>query len=98
MMVHLRSDEAACLPYQTVVARLRTSPHTGLPHAEATRRRRVHGYNEFDISEDEPLWKKYLGQVSQVLLGFKPFFFQLDYFGWTYEYTMGCIGILRGKQ
>ena len=63
-MAHLRSDEAACLTYQVVANRLRTSLTAGLPNSEAGRRHHFHGYNEFAITEDEPLWKKYLGQVS----------------------------------
>ncbi|KAI5629096.1 calcium-transporting ATPase type 2C member 1 isoform X1, partial [Silurus asotus] len=34
----------------------------GLTDTEVSRRRAYHGWNEFDISEDEPLWKKYLSQ------------------------------------
>jgi hypothetical protein len=26
-------------------------------------RRSYHGFNEFEISKEEPLWKKYLGEV-----------------------------------
>lgn len=35
----------------------------GLTQEEVRRRRAYHGWNEFDISEDEPLWRKYLSQV-----------------------------------
>lgn len=36
----------------------------GLSQPEVVRRRAYHGWNEFDIGEDEPLWKKYMAQVS----------------------------------
>lgn len=36
----------------------------GLTQEEVRRRRAYHGWNEFDISEDEPLWRKYLSQVT----------------------------------
>lgn len=39
----------------------------GLSQEEVERRRKYHGWNEFDISEGEPLWKKYILQVKQVL-------------------------------
>ncbi|KAG9345096.1 hypothetical protein JZ751_009637 [Albula glossodonta] len=46
-----------------------SSPHQadlqyGLTHSEVSRRRAYHGWNEFDISEDEPLWRKYISQVN----------------------------------
>ena len=28
------------------------------------RRRAYHGWNEFDINEEEPLWRKYISQVG----------------------------------
>lgn len=37
----------------------------GLTQEEVRRRRAYHGWNEFDISEDEPLWKKYISQVRR---------------------------------
>lgn len=37
----------------------------GLTQEEVRRRRAYHGWNEFDISEDEPLWRKYLSQVTR---------------------------------
>lgn len=36
----------------------------GLTQGEVSRRRAYHGWNEFDISEEEPLWKKYIAQVT----------------------------------
>lgn len=35
----------------------------GLSQQEVRRRRAYHGWNEFDISEEEPLWRKYILQV-----------------------------------
>lgn len=40
----------------------------GLNQEEVSRRRAYHGWNEFDISEEEPLWKKYISQVTVLLL------------------------------
>uniref|UniRef100_A0A671Q0H8 P-type Ca(2+) transporter n=1 Tax=Sinocyclocheilus anshuiensis TaxID=1608454 RepID=A0A671Q0H8_9TELE len=40
----------------------------GLTREEVTRRRAYHGWNEFDISEDEPLWKKYISQFKDPLI------------------------------
>ena len=44
-----------------------TSMSHGLSNDDATQRHKICGYNEFEITEDEPLWKKYLGQVRQFL-------------------------------
>ena len=63
MLHELRSGEACALPYQTVASRLQTNLNYGLTSDEADRRQRAYGHNEFDITEDEPLWKKYLAQV-----------------------------------
>uniref|UniRef100_A0A8B9K3R7 P-type Ca(2+) transporter n=1 Tax=Astyanax mexicanus TaxID=7994 RepID=A0A8B9K3R7_ASTMX len=40
----------------------------GLSHDEVLRRRVYHGWNEFDISEEEPLWKKYISQFKDPLI------------------------------
>uniref|UniRef100_A0A674AUQ5 P-type Ca(2+) transporter n=1 Tax=Salmo trutta TaxID=8032 RepID=A0A674AUQ5_SALTR len=40
----------------------------GLTHSEVTRRRAYHGWNEFDINEEEPLWRKYISQFKDPLI------------------------------
>uniref|UniRef100_A0A3P8TWH4 Calcium-transporting ATPase n=1 Tax=Amphiprion percula TaxID=161767 RepID=A0A3P8TWH4_AMPPE len=40
----------------------------GLTQEEVSRRRVYHGWNEFDISEEEPLWKKYISQFKDPLI------------------------------
>uniref|UniRef100_A0A4W6DML8 Calcium-transporting ATPase n=1 Tax=Lates calcarifer TaxID=8187 RepID=A0A4W6DML8_LATCA len=40
----------------------------GLSQEEVSRRRAYHGWNEFDINEEEPLWKKYLLQFKDPLI------------------------------
>ena len=47
---------------------LRADAAAGLSTAEATRRRQFHGYNEFDVTEQEPIWKKYLEQFKNPLI------------------------------
>jgi len=41
----------------------------GLSFSEITRRRVQHGYNELDEDEDDPLWRKYLDQFKDPLIG-----------------------------
>lgn len=62
--MYMCSGESASLSYQEVAKRVKADIHNGLSSAEANRRRKAHGYNEFEITEEEPLWKKYLGQVK----------------------------------
>lgn len=73
-MRNLTTAEASCMPYHDIANQLETDLHRGLTDSEVSRRRKNHGYNEFEISDDEPLWKKYLGQVSdQESLQSEPF-------------------------
>uniref|UniRef100_A0A8D3DAF7 Calcium-transporting ATPase n=1 Tax=Scophthalmus maximus TaxID=52904 RepID=A0A8D3DAF7_SCOMX len=41
---------------------------SGLTQEEVSRRRVYHGWNEFDISEEEPLWRKYISQFKDPLI------------------------------
>ena len=66
MVPTMRASEAAVSTIADIVHRLRADCSKGLDTEQVERRRGVHGYNEFEIKEDDPLWKKYLNQVSQV--------------------------------
>jgi Ca2+-transporting ATPase len=67
MMNWVPSEKAAELSYYEIVQHLNTDVQHGLTEVEAARRQRVHGFNDFDVKEDDPLWKKYLEQVSYSL-------------------------------
>ena len=56
--------EGGGLPWEEVARLLQSDTNIGLPSREVLTRRQVVGYNEFKETEDDPLWKKYLGQVS----------------------------------
>ncbi len=64
MMKNLKSEVVAGMSYQEVELTLQTNPQTGLSSHEAEHRRKIYGHNDFDISEGDPLWKKYMDQVS----------------------------------
>uniref|UniRef100_A0A673JJT1 Calcium-transporting ATPase n=1 Tax=Sinocyclocheilus rhinocerous TaxID=307959 RepID=A0A673JJT1_9TELE len=64
MVPVLTSKKASELPVNEVACALQADLQFGLTREEVTRRRAYHGWNEFDISEDEPLWKKYISQVG----------------------------------
>ncbi|KAG5271242.1 hypothetical protein AALO_G00177490 [Alosa alosa] len=68
MVPVLTSKKASELPVNEVVCTLQADLQFGLTHEEVTRRRVYHGWNEFDISEDEPLWKKYISQFKDPLI------------------------------
>ena len=63
-MLYMASGEACSLGFNSVAHRVHADLQHGLSTSEADRRRRVHGHNDFEITEEEPLWKKYLAQVK----------------------------------
>ncbi|XP_059364292.1 calcium-transporting ATPase type 2C member 1 isoform X2 [Carassius carassius] len=68
MVPVLTSKKASELPVNEVVCALQADLQYGLTREEVTRRRAYHGWNEFDISEEEPLWKKYISQFKDPLI------------------------------
>ncbi|CAH1270152.1 ATP2C1 [Branchiostoma lanceolatum] len=64
----IKSADAAQMSAEDVQYTLGADFHRGLTHEEAARRRKIHGHNDFEINEDEPLWKKYLGQFKDPLI------------------------------
>lgn len=71
-LTHMRASEAAVSPVADVIHRLGSDSDKGLQCTEAERRQQMHGLNEFDIREEDPLWRKYLNQVSVPSLGCHP--------------------------
>lgn len=78
MIPVLTSKKASELPVSEVAGILQADLQNGLNKCEVSHRRAFHGWNEFDISEDEPLWKKYISQVG--LLFFSPLLYNLRVF------------------
>lgn len=63
-MKTLPSSQACRLSVDETAQILDVNLSMGLDRAEVTRRRAVHGYNDFEINEEQPLWRKFLEQVS----------------------------------
>lgn len=63
----LSTEEASSQPTEEVAARLQTDLRNGLSWREADSRIRICGYNEFEVKKEDPLWLKYIEQVSSVL-------------------------------
>ncbi|XP_035825930.1 calcium-transporting ATPase type 2C member 1 [Aplysia californica] len=68
MMSQLKSSEASAMTVREVQDMCRTDLDHGLRSDEARRRLLVHGPNNFDITKEEPLWKKYLDQFNNPLI------------------------------
>ncbi|XP_049324548.1 calcium-transporting ATPase type 2C member 1 isoform X1 [Astyanax mexicanus] len=68
MVPVLTSKKASELPVNEAACALQADLQFGLSHDEVLRRRVYHGWNEFDISEEEPLWKKYISQFKDPLI------------------------------
>ncbi|XP_069393326.1 calcium-transporting ATPase type 2C member 1 isoform X1 [Paralichthys olivaceus] len=68
MVPVLTSRKASELPVNEVACVLQADLQSGLTQEEVNRRRAYHGWNEFDIGEEEPLWKKYILQFKDPLI------------------------------
>ncbi|RXN00334.1 Calcium-transporting ATPase type 2C member 1 [Acipenser ruthenus] len=68
MVPVLTSKRASELPVNEVACILQADLQYGLSHSEVSHRRAYHGWNEFDIGEEEPLWKKYISQFKNPLI------------------------------
>uniref|UniRef100_A0A183EUF6 Cation_ATPase_N domain-containing protein n=1 Tax=Gongylonema pulchrum TaxID=637853 RepID=A0A183EUF6_9BILA len=68
MMQSISALQAASLSYLECAHTLRSDIQHGLASAEISRRQKFSGYNEFDIQEHEPLWRKYLDQFKNPLI------------------------------
>ena len=66
VMAYFNTEDGARSSFEDVAAQLRTNVMFGLSDEEVANRRKNYGYNEFEINDEEPLWKKYLGQVGRM--------------------------------
>jgi Ca2+-transporting ATPase len=68
-MIALMNSDAACrLTAQEIIQHLHTDPKLGLNENEISNRHKFYGPNDFEIDDDEPLWKKYLGQFKEPMI------------------------------
>ncbi|XP_063712483.1 calcium-transporting ATPase type 2C member 1-like isoform X2 [Symsagittifera roscoffensis] len=65
----LSTQSAAKLSVQDVIDAVHTDPHNGLTENEVERRRKAHGYNEFESGDDESLFMKYISQFKDPMIG-----------------------------
>ena len=60
-MYNLNSTDACFLTTDAIKSKLQLADELrGLDKKEISRRLQMHGYNEFEVQEEVPIWKKYL--------------------------------------
>lgn len=64
----LSSSDASVYEVEDVVARLGTDLQSGLQWTEADKRKSMFGGNEFEVKEEDPLYRKYLEQFKNPLI------------------------------
>ena len=68
MMTFLNSDAACRVTANEIVKLLQTDPKLGLSECDIASRQKYYGHNDFEVDDDEPLWKKYLGQFKEPMI------------------------------
>ena len=68
MMTFLSSDAACRVTAQEIIKMLQTDPKLGLNENEIQTRRKYYGHNDFEVDDEEPMWKKYLGQFKEPMI------------------------------
>lgn len=77
MATVISSQTASTLTVEEILKEFNTHETNGLLNEEIERRRMLHGWNEFDVCEETPLWRKYLDQVSQKISRYFWYFCQI---------------------
>ncbi|XP_039619405.1 calcium-transporting ATPase type 2C member 2-like [Polypterus senegalus] len=60
--------EASLKSIEELASDLQVDLHVGLSHSSVLERRKKHGWNEFMVDNNEPIWKKYLSQFKNPLI------------------------------
>ncbi|CAF1042172.1 unnamed protein product, partial [Didymodactylos carnosus] len=68
MMTFLNSDAASRVTSNEIIKILQSDVKYGLTEQEVANRRKLYGYNDFEVENEEPLWKKYLDQFKEPMI------------------------------
>jgi Ca2+-transporting ATPase len=68
MITFMNSDAACRTTSQEIIKMLNTDPKLGLNENEISTRCKFYGHNDFETDDDEPMWKKYLGQFKEPMI------------------------------
>ncbi|XP_077144998.1 calcium-transporting ATPase type 2C member 2 isoform X2 [Ranitomeya variabilis] len=67
-VIPLPAKEASRLEESELLKYLHVDVNAGLSECTVLQRRRRHGWNEFQVQNSDPIWKKYLGQFTNPLI------------------------------
>ena len=67
-MTFINSDTACRVTSHEIVQILQTDAKLGLHENEILSRRKFYGQNDFEVEDDEPMWKKYLRQFKEPMI------------------------------
>jgi len=67
-MALINSDAACRVTSQEIIKILQTDAKLGLNENEIPARCKFYGHNDFEVDDDEPIWKKYLGQFKEPMI------------------------------
>ncbi|KAM4614241.1 calcium-transporting ATPase type 2C member 2 [Discoglossus pictus] len=67
-VIPLPAKDASRLEEQELLKYLHVDVNTGLSECAVLQRRVKHGWNEFQLDNADPIWKKYLGQFTNPLI------------------------------
>jgi Ca2+-transporting ATPase len=68
MVTFMNSDTACRTTSQEIIKILQTDAKLGLRENEIQTRRKLYGHNDFEVDDDDPMWKKYLGQFKEPMI------------------------------
>ncbi|CAF1072709.1 unnamed protein product [Adineta steineri] len=64
----MNSDTACRVTSDEIIKILQTDGKLGLNENEIQNRRKFYGHNDFEVDDEEPIWKKYLGQFKEPMI------------------------------
>jgi P-type Ca2+ transporter type 2C len=67
-MTFLNSEAASCMSFNEVLNVLKADQKYGLSDDEVDTRRKLYSFNEFEVSQSESLWKKYIDQFKEPMI------------------------------
>ncbi|XP_068116903.1 calcium-transporting ATPase type 2C member 2 [Hyperolius riggenbachi] len=67
-VIPLAAKEASRLSEEELIKYLHVDENSGLSESSVLQRRVKHGWNEFEVDNSDPVWKKYLGQFTNPLI------------------------------
>lgn len=67
-MTFLNTESSASMTVEETARQLNTDIERGITHQEIKERRKLFSYNEFEIGDSDPLWKKYFEKFKEPMI------------------------------